>query len=156
MKTMLVLFLFFCASLIASNTTQASSAAPGSLEMKLAHASSNDVAKVVIFYFPEDILLELAMTPKDLEEAWRSMVVLRNFQRFDLKTEFLTKLKDSGFRTRSGEVGDTRLGCVFFDQAGKRLLSIYFDVSGNGSVDNTPVASNGKFREFLREKFRFR
>jgi hypothetical protein len=126
------------------------------LQNELRKAGSNDVMRIEVFYFPEDIESESAFTPADLETEYWSKTIIADFKRSKIRSSILHSLAESNIQKRNGGERDLRWGCVFFGSKDTRILSIYLDQFGNGEVNGIQTESNGKLLELLRQKFAFR
>ena len=126
------------------------------LQNELGKAGSNNVMRIEVFYFPEDIETEFAVNPTDLEKAYWAKTIVADFKRSKFRLMFLQSLAESNIQNRKGRTRDLRWGCVFFDSNDTRILSLYLDQSGMGEVNGIQIESNGKILELLRQKFAFR
>ena len=126
------------------------------LQSELSKVSSNNVVRIEVYYFPEDINTEFALSPSDLEKAYWAKTIIADFKQSQLRLVFLHAMNESNIQKRNGRSRDLRWGCVFFDSNNARILSLYFDQFGKGEVNGIQIESNGKLLELLRQKFTFR
>src|ERR1035437_396772 len=126
------------------------------LQIELAKANSNNVTRIEIFFFPEEIATEFAVSPNDLEKVYWTKTIIADFKRTQFSSLLLHSLTESNIQPRNGKARDLRWGCVFFDSKGTRIMSLYFDQFGKGEVNGIQIESNGKFLNLLREKFALR
>lgn len=153
----IVLFLFciLCSAAV-GQVEQKQSTANDTIQTEVCKASATNVNKIEIFYFPEDVETETAITPFSLERGNWEKIVIREFGRTDFRQTFLQALSESDIKRRDGGPSDLRWGCVFFDADGNRILSIYLDQIGDGQIDGIQISSNGKLLQLLRKKFALR
>jgi hypothetical protein len=144
-----ILLLCECAVLKAQNTGSVSDAQV-LLNRRLLLAGSNEVSRVEVICIPEEVHTFEAVTPKYLEDGYWSKTIIRQFRDSKFRENLLQAIKQSSIKIRSGAPSDLRWGCIMYDDRGARLLSIYFDKFGKGSIDELKVSSNGKLLQVLR------
>lgn len=153
----IVFFLFFIlCSAAFGQVVQKQSTAADTIQTELTKASATNVDRIEIFYFPEDVETEFAITPFGLERGCWEKIVIREFHQTDFRLTFLQALAESDIKKRDDGPSDLRWGCVFFDSNGNRILSIYFDQLGHGQINGIQISSNGKLLRLLRQKFALR
>jgi hypothetical protein len=121
--------------------------------LKLAQLQSNRVGQVEIYYYPEEVLTQRAIRPKELEQRFRSKIVLRDLQQSDFGKYLTAAVHSKSFSPRASGNADVRWGLVFFDEKGERIVSIYLDRFGKGEVDGLLVDTDGTLLQLFRKKF---
>ena len=98
----------------------------------------------------------VALTTNRLEEACWTRISIRRFQDSDVKATLFQSLQQSDFKVGNGKPKDLRWACLFTDEQGHRVLSIYLDKFGGGQINDRSIKCNGKILCFLRSKFAIR
>ena len=98
------------------------------------------IYRVEILYYPERILTDAALTPEMLERQYYDKVELKNFNESIHRPTFIKAFRETAV-SPSRDAHDLRTAILLYDKADKRLLSLYFDRSGeNGVVNTDPVS----------------
>jgi hypothetical protein len=100
------------------------------------------VYRVEILYFPERILTDAALTPERLERQYYDKIELKNFNGSIHRPRFIKAFRETAV-SPSRDAHDARTAILLYDKTDKRLLSIYFDRSGENGVVNSDLVSIG-------------
>jgi hypothetical protein len=93
------------------------------------------VQRVEILYFPERVLLRVALSPERLERLYRYKLEIRDVRESTEWQRLLSLLRETSLEP-SGHGYDHRTAVLLFDQNGGRIASVYFDQFGRGGTIN--------------------
>ena len=93
------------------------------------------VQRIEVLYFPEQVLVRAALSPERLELLYRYKLEIRDV-RESAEWEGLPSLLRETTVTPSGHRYDHRTAVLLFDKDGRRIASVYFDQFGNGGTIN--------------------
>lgn len=96
---------------------------------------SEQIDRVEILYFPEQILVRAALTPERLEQFYRYKLEIRDVRESLEWVRLLTDLRQTSL-TVSERGYDHRTAVLLFDKNGSRVASLYFDQFGTGGTIN--------------------
>jgi hypothetical protein len=101
---------------------------------------AEQVARVEILYFPENILTRAALTPARLESSYYYKVEIKEVAA-SRNTQLIRALREASVAP-SDRPGDLRTAVLIYDKTGKRMASLYFDRGGREGVLNHEVVSS--------------
>lgn len=111
------------------------------------------VRRVEILQVPPGLYTNVAITPDMLERDYYYKLTIRDIRRTIYEGGIVTAVA-SVSASVGGEMPDLRWGVIFFDEADKRIGSLYFDSGGtHGAIDSVPVAFGGDLAKWLRQNF---
>jgi len=142
---LLVLSLQGCAE---QRTGDSQRAADQWLQPTLSLMRSGVVTRLEIIYLPKWIETPVPVLPRQLEGAGYYRISIEHFDESKLKRDLLSVLESSDMKqaTAPDWEPDCRWGCVFYNQAGVRVLGMYFDAAGvKGWIGKTPVTLRRRF-----------
>ena len=87
------------------------------------------IERVEILYFPERILTRAALTPDTLERLYHYKIEIRNFSESGQRTQFLSAFREAS--VSPDRANDLRIAVLLHGEDGKRLLSLYYDQTGD-------------------------
>src|SRR5947207_2349297 len=98
------------------------------------------IERVEILYVPERILTRAALTPDMLERQYHYKIEIRNFSQSLQRPKFLSAFRETS--VSPGSPHDLRTAVLLYGHGDKRLLSLYFDRSGeNGAVNKDFIST---------------
>jgi hypothetical protein len=106
------------------------------------------ITRLEILYLPKEIETFAALGPEQLEKLCYYRISVDHFDQSKLKRDLLSVLEHSDMREATGPYSepDCRWGCIFYNEAGGRVLTMYFDGAGvKGLIGKTPVALRRTF-----------
>lgn len=115
---------------------------------------SGDLDRISVYYMPRSRETIAGLDGPALERACWGSVTVRLFNS-ELRKRIIQALLESSMKPSSDAEQDFRWGCVFCDASGKRLLSVYFTDRRDACVNDIMVVTDGKFFDFLGNKFSF-
>lgn len=143
------LIIFFgCAGPVAQKTTR-----QNALQRALELAASDEVFQLQVFYYPEDALVEGKIDEMSLENSAWGKVSLLPFQVCKLRTRLIARLRKTSLTPCDKVSGDYRWGCIFYNNRGNRLVSLYLTRDGYGSVNGLCVKTDDGLLDLLRHEF---
>jgi hypothetical protein len=106
------------------------------------------ITRLEILYLPKEIMTVTNLGPEQLEKLCYYRISVDHFDQSKLKRDLLSVLEHSDMREATGPYPepDCRWGCIFYNEAGGRVLTMYFDGPGvKGLIGKTPVALRRTF-----------
>ena len=107
---------------------QAQSAKPLNVDPEQVH-------RVEILYYPEQILVRAALTPERLEELYKYKLEIKVVHQRAEWQQLRSLLAETSV-TPSGQSYDHRTAVLLFDQNGRRMASLYFAQFGKDGTIN--------------------
>jgi hypothetical protein len=98
------------------------------------------VQRVEILYYPERLLVYVALSPERLEQLYQYKLEIRDVRQSAEWEQFRSLLGKTSV-TPSGHGYDHRTAVLLFDQTGRRIASVYFDQFGRGGTINRDSGS---------------
>ena len=134
-------------------SSASNAAASRHLAMVIDSVRSQKVQRVEIVEIPAELLTRVRVTPDALQRDYYYKLAIRDIRRTRYQQPLAAVLA-SVSATSGGEMPDIRWGISFFDEADKRIGSLYFDAMGiRGAIDSEPVEFNGDLLKWLRQNF---
>jgi hypothetical protein len=93
------------------------------------------VQRVEILYFPERVLVRVALSPERLERLYQYKLEIRDVRESTEWKRLPSLLRETSVKP-SGHEYDHRTAVLLFDQNGGRIASVYFDQFGAGGTLN--------------------
>ena len=110
------------------------------------------IARLEILYFPKEMETLSRMTPERLERYCWFRLTVERFQWSALRTDLIATLTSSSFGLAT-DTPDCRWGCIFYDEKGARVLTMYFDGRGRlGLINGIPVTGTASLAELLERR----
>jgi hypothetical protein len=111
------------------------------------------IERIEILYVPERILTRTALTPDMLERQYHYKIEIRNFSQSLQRPKFLSAFRETS--VSPGSAHDLRTAVLLYGQGDKRLLSLYFDRSGeNGAVNRDFVSTTDSIFHWAKSMMR--
>jgi hypothetical protein len=109
--------------------------------------SPEAVERVEILYLPERVLTRTALTPEMLERVYEYKVEIPHLTDTVPGNQLISLLRKATFE-RSNDKYDLRTAVLLYDNAGKRIASLYFDRSGKQGAlnDQFGVVTGGVYK----------
>jgi hypothetical protein len=115
--------------------------------------SGTNAARFEILCLPRYVETPARLSPRQLEAEFLFKVDVEEFHDSKLRTQFVSVFEKSSIKTTKATDADFRWDCIFYDAAGRRVLTIYLDAKGkNAIIGGVPVALNGRLVKFLNKK----
>jgi hypothetical protein len=109
------------------------------IQSALSLLRSDTITKLEILYVPVEICTIAALSPDDVERICKYRITIEGFQGSKFREDFISALQKSDMRQLEHQ-GDLRWACIFYDAENERVLTMYFDASGQaGLIAGTPV-----------------
>jgi len=115
---------------------------------------SASTTRLEILCVPREVLTRFRLSPQLLEQHYHYRFCIRLFQGSKLQDELVSALAQSGVSEIAAKPEpDLRWACVFYNDRGDRVLTMYFDGSGKtGLINDLPVTSVGLVVEALERR----
>jgi hypothetical protein len=109
--------------------------------------TTEQVQRVEILYFPERVLVRVALTPERLEQLYEYKLELRDVRQSAQWQRLLPLLRQTSVQA-DGRSYDHRTAVLLFDNDGRRIASLYFGQFGTGGTVNgeSGKISGGMYR----------
>jgi hypothetical protein len=130
------------------------SPAPWSKDDVIERMRSVDVDRVVVYYYRETASLFEAMNESRLERNYSSCIIIQDFKDSLFRDRLINAFSISSMKPSDRASRDLRWGCIFFDENGKRLVTLYFAPNHGAVINGTELFTDDKVTECLRTEFK--
>jgi hypothetical protein len=110
------------------------------------------IDRLEVVHMPNDVESPVRVTPEALEKCYYFKMEFREFFVSQFREELASDLAASVLRS-TAEEGDLRWGCIFYDEEGRRVLTMYFDSRGRfGSINGVLVTGGYQVVQALERR----